>query len=487
MVNNKPNIVLITADQWRGDCIGSVYDTHPIMTPHINQLVSEGITYINSYSGCPMCMPQRASVLTGKNAGRLNYTMNSEFRTPVDPDKSLPALLKKYAGYQTKGIGKMHFEPSRARLGFEHVTLHPDDYIMYLEENGFCGAYRFHGLGGNEVYPAVTDLPQKYYHTNWIVDQSIKYLYQRDPDNPFFLWIVFEAPHSPFDPPAPYDRMYDNFPIDSPISGDWDDLDCPIDFKAKRISQKFGEISPEVNKELRRRYYGQISNIDYQLGLFFGELKRRGIYDDTLIIFTSDHGELLGDHGLYGKGCFLRGSGDVPMIVKPPKSMKWAGRGRLEDVPVLTTDIFATILDVAGIDEHNSEDSVSLRYISENGIGNRIICGEFGDGFGTAFAYDGQYKYIYYANGGHEQLFDHATDRFEKKNVVRDEKLNDIKTGLKSALIGFLSECGRPMVKNGEFISVEKEYDEDSLRKMDLCAMRGPLHYGQGYGGLSGA
>lgn len=485
-MSRQPNILLINADQWRGDCIGSYYDNHPIMTPHINQLAAEGVTFTNAYADCPICMPQRASILTGKTASQLGCTKNFENRTPVDPTSSLPALLRNGAGYQTKAIGKMHFEPERARLGFEHVTLHPNDYIMYLEENGYVGAYRNHGLGGNELYPAVSDIPQKFYHTNWIVDQGIKFLYQRDPDNPFFLWMVFESPHSPFDPPHPYDRMYDNFDIDAPVVGEWEETQMPPDFQAKVVSQKFDEISPQVNRETRRRYYGQISNIDYQLGLLFGELKKRNLYDDTLIIFTSDHGELLGDHQLYGKTCFLRGSADIPLVVKPPKGINMDGRGKRNLTPSLTVDIFPTILHAAGLNAPEGIDGLSLFDIANGKTNRSTICGEFGDGYGTAFAFNGRFKYIYYANGGVEQLFDVETDPHEQNNRAGSKEHNDIQERLKRCVIEFLDTYNRPMVSDGKLVKIQKEVDMEVMRTKNQCALRGPLHYGQGYGGLSG-
>ena len=481
-----PNIILISADQWRGDCMG-YFHNHPVMTPHINQLAAEGVAFTNAYADCPICMPQRASILTGRSASSLGIAKNFEDRTPVDPATSLPALLRKHCGYQTKGIGKMHFEPERARFGFDHITLHPNDYIMYLEENGFIGGYRRHGMGGNEVYPVTACVPEQFYHTNWIVDQAVKYMYQREQDIPFFLWMVFEAPHCPYDPPAPYDRMYDNFTIPVPVVGEWEGSRMPPDLQKKIITQKLADINEEINRESRRRYYGQITNIDYQLGRLIGELRARNIYDNTLIIFTSDHGEMLGDHNLFGKSNFLRGSGDVPLIVKPSQSMEIKGAGWGNSSPVLTVDIFATILHTAGIPIPEGIDGVSLYDVATNKAGRSRICGEFGDGYGSAFCFDGRYKYIYYANGAVEQLFDIESDPRELHDISLEEKMSAIKKGLREYLIVYLQKYNRPMVQNGTLTAKNIAMDESALRKKNVCGLRAPLHFGQGYGGLAGS
>ena len=347
----KPNIVYIVLDQWRGDCLGIADSAHPVMTPHFDQIAYEGAWYRRAYADCPVCMPQRATMLTGFTASQHGFTNNNMNgpRSPIAAEHSLPARLTREAGYQTKAIGKMHFWPARARFGFEHISLHPDDYLNFLEDQGYGGFYRGHGLGGNEVYPAVSALPEHLTHTHWIVDESIRFLSQRDPEHPFMLWMVFEAPHSPFDPPEPYDRMYDDFDIPEPVIGDWVGMeDEPASLVADRIARKADRVSPQVLARARRHYYGQITHIDYQLGRFFGELKSKGLYDDSVIVITSDHGEHLGDHQLFAKYTYLESSARVPIILRLPKAQ---GRyNQRVDTPALTADIAPTLLELAGLD-----------------------------------------------------------------------------------------------------------------------------------------
>lgn len=477
------NIVFIVADQWRGDCLGLLDGRHPVMTPHVNQLAAEGVRFTQAYADCPLCMPQRATMLTGQYASRfgLPYNFWPDHRTPVDPATGLPGRLTREAGYQTKAIGKMHFNPDRARLGFEHIVLHPNDYVNWLEDQGFGGMYRGHGLGGNEVYPTVSAVSERFTHTHWIVEESIKFLSQRDPDHPFFLWMIFEAPHSPFDPPEPYDRMYDHFTIPEPVYADWHDrADAPPVFQTIRLSHKYDQLNDEIIRETRRRYYGQMTHVDYQLGRFLGELKNKNLYDNTVIVFTSDHGEHLGDHGLFAKSTFLRGSADVPLIVRFPPAFPIARPALEIDAPVLTADVCPTLLSLAQLEPGPDIDGVSLLPAVQSGqaLDDRVI---FGESVLSAFATDGQYKYIYYPEGGSEQLFDVAHDPYDLTNLAATDQHQAIRADLRGKLIDHLSRFNRPMVENGELVCLEPNIDEAALRAQNPMAWRGPLRYGQGY------
>lgn len=476
MADHKPNIVFIVLDQWRGDCLGIADSSHPVMTPHIDQVAYEGIWYQRAYADCPLCMPQRATMLTGYTGSQhgMPYNFLTGPRTPIALEDSLPHRLTREAGYQSKAIGKMHLYPERSRFGFEHITLHPNDYVNWLEEQGYGGLYRGHGLGGNEVYPAVSAVPERYTHTHWIVDESIKYLSQRDPDNPFFLWMIFEAPHSPFDPPEPFDRLYDDFDIPNPVVGEWVNTPAePNSLVEQRLSNKADRIRPDVLRRLRRHYYGQITHIDYQLGRFFGELKRLGLYDDTVIVITSDHGEHLGDHQLFAKYTFLESSARVPLILRLPPLH--TVEQRRVTVPVLTADIPVTLLALAGLTPGPMVEGRSLLTLPNE----RVI---FGETRFSAFATDGRWKYIYYLDRGIEQLFDVVNDRNDRHDLSGVEAQADDKQRLKAALRDYLRRYNRPVLdENGNFRATETLIDEDALRALNQAAWRGPLRYGQGY------
>ena len=274
---------------------------HPILTPHLDQLADEGVRFSNAWADCPICMPQRATLLTGMTGSTLGVTTNFHHRTPVESCRSLPSLLRERGGYQCVWIGKTHVIPERSRFGFDDVILHPDDYVNHLEDAGFGGLFRGHGIGGNEVVPAPNPLPETLTSSRWITDRAVEFMYRRDPETPFFLWIIYEAPHPPFDPPQSYERLYDRQRIPEPIQAPWGRSDEPNAFTRRRLMHNWDRISPDWIAEIRRQYYAQQTFIDYNLGRLFGELKTRGLWDDTAVVFNSDHGEHLGDFGLFGK------------------------------------------------------------------------------------------------------------------------------------------------------------------------------------------
>jgi arylsulfatase A-like enzyme len=280
--------------------------------------------------------------------------------------------------------------------------------------------------------------------------------------------------------------MYDQFSIPKPVYGNWVRDAYPPDLQARRLSAKYDQLSDEALRETRRRYYGQISYIDYQLGRFLGELKTRGLYEDTVIVFNSDHGEHLGDHGVFGKTTFLSGSGDMPMLMRFPHWVPLAHPALEVDAPVLTVDLFPTVLELAGLEPQEHCDGRSLLPALETGrpdpVG-RVICGEYGRGDGTAFAMDRRYKYVYYAKGGIEHLFDVQADPANLENLARYAGYGPVKNKLKSALVAYLEQFDRPLVRDGRLISLDVAMDEFAWRGRNPCAWRGPMRYGQGYGG----
>jgi len=153
--------------------------------------------------------------------------------------------------------------------------------------------------------------------------------------------------------------MYDNFHIPDPVQGDWVEGQYPAVFQRRRVAHKLDLLNPEVIREVRRRYYGQISQIDYHLGRLFGALRTRGLDPDTAIVFTSDHGECLGDHGLFAKHCFLESAAHVPRIIRLPAARDVPSSAE-RHAPTQTADISPTLLDLVGLPQDDAAEGKSL-------------------------------------------------------------------------------------------------------------------------------
>lgn len=312
----KPNIILITTDQQRFDTISRLGNDE-IYTPHLDWLVSQGTTYTRCYSDCPICMPSRATIMSGKTSYDLGLTTNNDDFWPLQGIPTIPGSLTQ-AGYQTKAVGKMHFAPPRGHYGFESMEILQD---YYREMRAKALKPMNHGIGQNEMVPVFSTVQEKDSLTAWTVDRSVNFIETRDETRPFFLWTSFSKPHMPLDCGRNYWEMYHNMDFSPPITGEWSREVEDVPNSLLKSTYVFGGAhrnSKTKWSSVKRAYYAAISQIDYNLGKLFSRLRELGLADNTWIIFTSDHGDMLGDHHLMAKSIFLEGSAHVPLIVKRP-------------------------------------------------------------------------------------------------------------------------------------------------------------------------
>ena len=427
-MNPRPNIILITTDQQRGDCLGC--DSNPALeTPYLDELAAGGCRFQHAYTAVPSCIPARAAILTGMdqwNHGRLAMCGDDYLEFPA----TLPGELTR-AGYQTRAVGKMHFMPQRAHYGFEHMVLdesarrHGDfisDYHQWFEEarEGRYD-YRDHSIGWNSCLARPTHLPEHLHPTYWTASESIRFLKNRDPLRPFFLWMSFARPHSPYDAPKVYFDMYDKNPdLPPPAVGDWE---SQFDFVARETDPWRGKRSMKESMRARAGYYGNITFIDHQIGRVLYELEQfnRLDYRNTLVIFTSDHGDMLGDHHHWRKSCGLEGAARIPFIVCYPPEWDFPV-GQVYDQPVELRDVMPAILDAVSIECPPSVDGRSLLDIprGKGGDWRDFIHGEHntGDENGSQYVTDGREKYIWFHHTGKELFFDLAADPRECHNLA---------------------------------------------------------------------
>lgn len=441
----RPNLIVITTDQQRFDAAG-IYGNRMIQTPHIDRLGSEGVVFERGYCASPVCVPTRASLVTGHCA---YHPRRFERFAVNDPADTVPSHLKA-AGYRTHGIGKFHFAPVRERRlnGFDSLVLSEemrgvrtartadevwlDDYDQYLVEHGLWGWEKPPEIGYNEIKPLVNHLPPEHHVTQWCGDRTVQWLRDDAPrDQPFFLWTSFVKPHAPYDAPAHLKDLYDPAALPDPWCGQ-DDVESNPHYAAVRRKREWHLYSEESCRLARAYYYANVTFIDQQIGRILDALEEGGFRDNTIILFTSDHGDLLGDHGMWFKSMGFEGSVRVPLIMWGPGHI--AG-GQRVDRPASHYDIAQTLLDLGGaVVAMHERPGVDLRELAAGRIDRDLVV-SMQTGL---YVCHRDWKYNFYPNGGFEELFDLRTDPRECHNLAADAAHTDIKRQLRAALIHWL-------------------------------------------------
>ncbi|GAA1718001.1 arylsulfatase [Isoptericola hypogeus] len=443
---SAPNIILICVDQWRGDCLSAAGHPH-VRTPHLDQLASGGTRFSAAYSATPTCVPARVAFFTGQSQerhGRVGYVEGVPFEEahPV----TLAGELRK-GGYQTQAIGKMHVWPERARAGFDDVVLHDgflgfarrqggrdvayyDDYVPWLRRQPGASPdedHVDHGVSCNSVVARPWDKPEHLHPTSWVGTQTKEWLYRRDPTRPFFLYLSFHRPHPPYDPPAWAFDDYLDLPPYEPVVGDW--VDDYAAYGADGDHEAFvGRMDPRSLHRARAGYYGHMSHIDLQINRIRTVLADFGLDDDTIVCFTSDHGEMLGEHHMFRKGFGFEGSARVPLLFGSlPEGF---ASSNVVDEPVELRDVMPTLLDLAGLpvpEECDGRSLVPLLRGEEADDWRPLIHGEHVLlGQSLQWVTDGRTKYLWMSGDGHEQLFDLGADPHEEHNLAHDPASRDL-------------------------------------------------------------
>lgn len=412
------------------------------MTPHYDLLCREGIHFSRAYAESPLCVPSRVSIMTGSSVFTHGMLGNGETSDVIDREQSLPSRLH-VLGYHTVAIGKMHFGPQRARHGFDEMII-PEDYYQEMAHSGSLLQPMRHGLGQNELYPGMATVPEALTLTSWTAEQAVRFIRdRRDPFTPFFLWVSFSKPHPPFDPPEPYASMYRDVAVPEPIIGQWRDSACPPAFLKYQLKQGYDVLSPEVLRAARIAYYGLVTQVDYSMGRVLSALQDVNLLDDTCIVYTSDHGELLGDHRAGAKSFYYEGSARVPMVLRMPQYFDHRHPGEICDSLVTHSDLLATFMDVAGAPSEFDDlpESHSLRRLAnKERAGRSYLEGTTYDptvARGNVPLYyarvEGNWKYIWYPEGAVEQLFDLDQDPHELIDRSEDPSCATLLAKLRSA------------------------------------------------------
>ena len=444
---DQPNIVFLLPDQLRPDFL-STYGASFIDTPNIDKIANEGIRYSRAYSASPVCVPARSALLTGMNAIR-NGVSDNLHRVRSDYEAAgiatWPQLLDD-AGYYTAAIGKMHFYPWDARHGFQRRVICEDkrwlevrdDYYHYLKDRGLRKLHGNEHEGYFENRGAITHQnPWEHSWDRFVGREAVHFVDNYGAEEPFAMMVGFPGPHCPYDPPEDFPEV---FPPDAmPASIPEAEGDTPLLRKQNVDGNKgpwngvdYTEFTEEHKKKIRAHYVGLVKGIDYEVGLILESLQAKGVLDNTIIIFATDHADYLGDHNLIGKASFYETCMSIPLLVRVPGM-----EPTVSDELVELRDVTATMLAFAGVDRPENMDSRTLPGlpISTDEPRDRIY-GLLTDGW---MINDGTWKLAKYATG-ENVLFNMENDPTEQYNLIEDPQHADTLRRLDADLTTYVME-----------------------------------------------
>ncbi len=456
------NILFVFADQHRHNVMGCA--GHPIVeTPNLDALAAEGVRFEQAWCQSPICQPSRASVITGKYAHELGVIHNTG---GFDP--SWPTVMKQLqaAGYETATIGKTHYHESYQppaeggqidmrdkaefvkAFGWDHGLEEYDKYMHverristpyteHLAEHDQLDAYRtqikeMFRLTPSHWQGATSVLSQELDLTSFLADEATRWLKSRAKEKPFFLKLAFVQPHVPL--------------IDDPDWADYykdADIDIPSLVPAEQVNETWGRYLDGLNRHSQtqvmdeafvregiRHYLGMVSLVDQKVGEVLQALADLGQLEDTWVIHSSDHGEMLGDHGLWAKMNFYRGSVQVPLIIKPPGGTQ----SRIERGLVELTDVSATLAEIAGTEPPEGSHGRSLLpALSGSFEGREALYSRIGN-FG-AIRQANHRLTTHLKTGTDCELFDLKADPEETENLINDAAQQNLIEDLHQSLM----------------------------------------------------
>lgn len=446
----KPNILLIMTDQQRGDCLSA--EGHPaLMTPNMDGIAAGGARFSHCYSTCPVCIPARRSLLSGQFPASHGLAGNAVEEWHVR--HTLPSVLRS-AGYHTYLAGRdMHQYPVRKRYGYDHMVV-MEDYKRWLARKAPTdtyaplGDYYASGILANDWTARSWHLDEGLHMTNWATDEAVKFLKTRDPSCPYFLTVSYLAPHPPLVPPSFYLERYLRIPLPEPVAGDWAERPTVAGFQEGTKQQRV-LLTGEALKYARAAYYAMIHHIDDQIRRLLHPSS--GIDpDNTIVIFTSDHGEMLGDHYLWWKGVPYEASARVPLLIKAPARFG-IDRGTVVEEPVALEDIMPTVLDLAGVGIPDSVEGKSMLPLMRKEAASwrpYVHIQHCAETMEASLAHhsltNGREKYIWFAKTGREQFFDLQEDPNECRNLIACPKREETIAAWRARLIRELAAMPGP-------------------------------------------
>jgi arylsulfatase A-like enzyme len=449
---DRPNVLLVCVDHWPGTLLGCEGHSH-VLTPTLDMLAGNGVRFSRAYSEVPVCIPARRNLMTGC-AARTHG--DRRFKAVPFPEglRTMPQAFRDH-GYQAGAVGKLHVHPQRNRIGFDEVILHEegrhldiarDDYEQFLADHGVAGQEFTHGMGSNLYTVRPWHLEERFHPTHWTTRQACRMIQRRDPTRPAFWYCSYTQPHPPIAPLGAYLEMYRDLGVDEPFAAEWSRDMQALPLALQVHSNDRPRINARDTRMARMGFYAQCTYIDHQLRLLVGTLREEGILANTILMFTCDHGDMLGTHGLWAKSLMYEGSARIPMILAPAAKDARTGHHREDRRLVELRDVMPTLLDLCGLPIPPSVEGLSM-------VGPRQRDCLYGECYenerASRMLRTPRHKLIWYPHGNRLQLFDLENDPREMRDLAGDPAHATLLAELEGKLAGQLYGQDLGWVRDG--------------------------------------
>jgi len=438
-------------DQMRWDAMGCSGDW--VKTPNLDRIASEGVRFSNCVTNTPVCIPARVTLATGLYCHNTGIWDNFHYDMPAETKTWMQAVRE--AGYRTSLFGKTHLHSHQGDLRDREHLMHAyglDDIdeiggpraaarvLSHMTERwekaGLWKAYQddYEERFSHRIQPVRPSvLPLEEYADVYVGQQAKQYLRTYDRDEPWFCWVSFGGPHEPWDAPEPYASMYNPADMPRPVPAPEEKWERPTGLLDRAVKHR-GNITPETAAEMRANYAGNVSLIDDQIGEILEAIEQRGELGNTVIVFSSDHGEHNGDYALCHKSTFLDGPVRVPLLVRTPELLNRPNSGSVCDSPTEWMDIGPTLVELAGgsIDYQQFAKSLCPTLGNPSMEHREFAISELE---GEIMYLDREWKMALNSSGEPYMLFDRENDPSEQENLAGAPGTASLREKLKSRIL----------------------------------------------------
>ncbi|OGV65491.1 MAG: hypothetical protein A3K19_10415 [Lentisphaerae bacterium RIFOXYB12_FULL_65_16] len=456
----RPNVLYLMSDQHNAGCMSAA--GHPVVrTPNLDRIAAGGVRFSRAYCNNPICAPSRVSFVTGQYPHTHRILGNDIFELEDANSATLGATFRRH-GYQAALIGKGHMVRNWDNEAYEHIrycdlcdadrkdpTVH--HYFKYLMDHGLADMYEDGGLPREHEAIrkkcAVARLPYEHSIEHWTGNETLAFLNQRDTRRPFLIHMSFERPHPHWTPSADHAGMYnpDAIPL-GPDAVDWWERRWAgrPDFIMKAVAGCMRDFTPSDLKKALAYHFALVTVIDMEIGRVLDWLREHGELDNTVIVYTADHGDFAGDHGICDKNI-----GIYESIHRMPFLLSYPGgpRGVVRETIIESVDMFPTLCELTDVPSPSGMDGRSIVPEAEGRGGGRDFATCEWDYVGpqkrVCAIRTARHRLVYYSHAQGGELYDHDTDPWEMTNRWSDPECRDVRLHLLELLFDQVNQYTR--------------------------------------------